>query len=419
MDKEREIDRLARYTMITAAAAVILVLCWFFRDVIVYMLMAGVVALIGRPVMDLLNRIKIRGKGLPQWFYAIVTIIVILALFLSAVTLLVPIIAGIAKDISMANIESAAHSAVSALQDLNAFLRDTFPSLGNDFRIEKAILGGVKEFTDVSAFSSFFSSAASFIASFGIGLFAVMFISFFFLKDNNLFPDIIAALVPDRHEANAREAYRDIEHLLSRYFVGLIIEMAGVAAVDFIGLVFVARIGFNAAIGIAFICGVMNIIPYVGPWLGGGIGALLALTMKYVCMDGSGLDVSFWVFVLILVGIFWAAQIIDNYIFQPIVYSSSIKANPLEIFIVMLMAGHIGGIIGMLVAIPCYTVLRVIGGRFFGNVKFVRKLIGTQSAASGQGNGPGTGNGKVPEEGPASDGRCPADKKDRQQNKGE
>ena len=252
-------------------------------------------------------------------------------------------------------------------------------------------LGGVKDFTDVSVFSSIFSSAASFIASFGIGLFAVMFISFFFLKDNNLFPDIIAALVPDRHEANAREAYRDIEHLLSRYFVGLIIEMAGVAIVDFIGLVFVARIGFNAAIGIAFICGVMNIIPYVGPWLGGGIGALLALTMKYICMDGSGLDVSFWVFVLILVGIFWAAQIIDNYIFQPIVYSSSIKANPLEIFIVMLMAGHIGGIIGMLVAIPCYTVLRVIGGRFFGHVKFVRKLMGTQAAASVQDNSSGTG----------------------------
>ena len=98
--------------------------------------------------------------------------------------------------------------------------------------------------------------------------------------------------------------------------------------------------------------------------------------MRYFCMGGVGADVSFWVFVLILLGIFCAAQIIDNYIFQPIVYSSSIKANALEIFIVLLMAGHIGGILGMLVAIPCYTVFRVIAGRFFWNVKFVRKLIG-------------------------------------------
>lgn len=376
MEKERNIDRLAKYIMITAGAAVILAFCWFFRDVIIYMLAAGVVALLGRPVMNLFNKIRIKGKGLPQWLYAILTLIIIMVIFLSAVILLVPVISGIAKDISMANVESAAQSAVAALKSLNIFLAETFPSLGSDFRIERAILGSMKDFTDISVFSSFFSSAASFIANFGIGLCAVMFISFFFLKDGNLFPNIIAALVPDKHESNARAAYGDIEHLLSRYFLGLVVEMAGVALVDFLGLVFIARIGFNSAIGIAFVCGVMNIIPYVGPWLGGAIGTVLAVTMKYICLDGSGLNVSFWVFVIILIAIFWVAQIIDNYIFQPIVYSSSIKANALEIFIVLLMAGHIGGIMGMLVAIPCYTVLRVIGVRFFGHVKFVRQLTG-------------------------------------------
>lgn len=379
MEKERNIDRLARYIIYTALAAVICIICWFFRDVIVYMVAAGVVALIGRPLMNFFNSLKIKGKGLPSWLYAILTLIIILGIFLSVVTMLVPIISGIAKDISMANIESAAKSVVTALKDLNGFLAATFPSLGPDFRIETALLNSLKGFADISTFSSFFSSAASFIASFGIGLFAVMFISFFFLKDEKLFPDIIAALVPDRHEQNAREAYGDIEHLLSRYFIGLIIEMAGVALIDFIGLMFIARLGFNASIGIAVVCGVMNIIPYVGPWLGGAIGTVLAITMRYFCMGGTGLDVNFWIFIIILVAIFMASQIIDNYIFQPIVYSSSIKANALEVFIVLLMAGHIGGILGMLVAIPCYTVLRVIAGRFFWHIKFVRKLIGEKT----------------------------------------
>lgn len=379
MEKERNIDRLARYIIYTALAAVICIICWFFRDVIVYMVAAGVVALIGRPLMNFFNSLKIKGKGLPSWLYAILTLIIILGIFLSVVTMLVPIISGIAKDISMANIESAAKSVVTALKDLNGFLAATFPSLGPDFRIETALLNSLKGFADISTFSSFFSSAASFIASFGIGLFAVMFISFFFLKDEKLFPDIIAALVPDRHEQNAREAYGDIEHLLSRYFIGLIIEMAGVALIDFIGLMFIARLGFNASIGIAVVCGVMNIIPYVGPWLGGAIGTVLAITMRYFCMGGTGLDVNFWIFIIILVAIFMASQIIDNYIFQPIVYSSSIKANALEVFIVLLMAGHIGGILGMLVAIPCYTVLRVIAGRFFWHIKFVRKLIGEKN----------------------------------------
>ncbi len=376
MEKERSVDKLARYVLYTACAAVICAICWFFRDVIIYMLAAGVLSLIGRPLMNFFNSLSIKGKNLPPWVYAFITIIIILGLFLALVTMLVPIITGVAKDISMANIESAAKSVVTALKDLNAFLVSTFPSLGADFRIETAVLNGFKDFADVSAFSTFFSSAASFIASFGVGLFAVVFISFFFLKNENLFPDIIGALVPDRHEQNAREAYRDIEHLLSRYFIGLIVEMAGVAIVDFIGLMFIARLGFNASIGIAVLCGVMNIIPYVGPWLGGAIGTLLAVTMRYFCMGGAGLDVNFWIFLIILVAIFMAAQLLDNYIFQPIVYSSSIKANVLEIFIVLMMAGHIGGILGMLVAIPCYTVIRVIAARFFGHVKFISKLIG-------------------------------------------
>ena len=108
-----------------------------------------------------------------------------------------------------------------------------------------------------------------------------MFIAFFFLKDEKLFANIIGALVPDKHEANAREAYKDIEHLLSRYFIGLIVEIFGIALIDFLGLVFIVRLGFNASIGIAFICGVLNIIPYVGPFIGGVIGTVLNRNMVH------------------------------------------------------------------------------------------------------------------------------------------
>ena len=61
--------------------------------------------------------------------------------------------------------------------------------------------------------------------------------------------------------------------------------------------------------------------------------------------------------------------------FQPLIYSTSIKAHPLEIFIVFLMAGHIGGVVGMLVAIPAYTVIRVIAMRFFYRFKIIQRLI--------------------------------------------
>lgn len=382
MEQERSVDKLARYIMYTAVAVVILAICWFFRDVIIYMLAAGLVSLIGRPIMTFLNRIRIKGKGLPSWIYAILTLIIIIGLFLAVVATIIPIIAGIAKDISMVNVEHSAVSISIPLKEINDFLITRFPSLGEDFRIETAILNEIKNLNVVNAslLSSIINSIASFVSSFGVGIFSVMFIAFFFLKDEKLFANIIGALVPDKHEANAREAYRDIEHLLSRYFIGLIIEIFGIAIIDFFGLLLIVRLGFNASIGIAFICGVLNIIPYVGPFIGGVIGAVLAVIMKYCCAMPVGLDVNFWIFIVIIVAIFWFAQIIDGLIFQPVIYSNSIKANALEIFIVLLMAGYIGGILGMLVAIPSYTVLRVIAARFFQNVKFIRKLTGNNQS---------------------------------------
>ena len=95
-------------------------------------------------------------------------------------------------------------------------------------------------------------------------------------------------------------------------------------------------------------------------------------------IDGQrGIDVSFWGYIAILAGIFVFAQLIDNYIFQPIIYSNSVKAHPLEIFIVLLMAGYVGGVVGMLIAIPAYTVIRVFAAKFLSHVKFVRMLTGS------------------------------------------
>ncbi|MBR4095217.1 MAG: AI-2E family transporter, partial [Bacteroidales bacterium] len=75
-----------------------------------------------------------------------------------------------------------------------------------------------------------------------------------------------------------------------------------------------------------------------------------------------------------LVAVFVVTHIIDVFIFQPYIYSNSVKAHPLEIFLVILLAGNIAGILGMLVAIPAYTVLRVFAKEFFSNFKLVQRL---------------------------------------------
>ena len=372
---ERYTDKLAKYILMAAGIIIVGAICWYFKSVIIYILAAVVVSLIAKPVMKLLQKIQIKGRKLPDWFLAAFTLLVIVSLLLAVITMIIPIVSSIVKGISLSNIESAAGQISVPLANLNEMLRNAFPSLGSEFKIETALLAEIQKLFDVSKVSSIIGSATSFLSSFGVGLFSVVFIGFFFIKDDDTFTNIVTALVPDKHEKNAAAAISDIGHLLSRYFIGVMIEVTGVALINFLGLWFIARLGINAALGLAFMTGILNIIPYVGPLLGGALGTILGLILKYSSAVPIGLDVSFWTFTIILIAIFCFTQLIDNFLYQPVIYSTSIKAKPLEIFIVLLIVGHIGGPLAMIVAIPCYTVARVIAFRFFRRFKAIRRLI--------------------------------------------
>lgn len=379
MAEERNTDKLARYIIWTAVAAIIIALCWYFRSVLIYIILAAVVSLLGRPIMKLLRKCRIKGKSAPDWLLAIITLVLILGILLGIVTQVIPVVSSIISSVS-SNLQSASFNAseISRLFDkLNIWLIDRIPSLGRDFKVQEATVNWIKEAFDLTSITSVVGSVASALGSFGIGLFSVMFIGFFFIKDETLFRRIVGSVVPDKLEGEAISAVGDIEHLLTRYFVGLLTEVLGVAILDFLGLWLVAKLGFYPAIGIAFMAGLLNVIPYVGPWIGGAIGVILGMVLKYSNAAALGVYPNFWVLLITLVAIFAVTQLIDNFFFQPFIYSTSIKSTPLEIFIVLLMAGHVGGIVGMLVAIPAYTVIRVIAARFFGDFKPIKRLLKT------------------------------------------
>jgi len=67
-------------------------------------------------------------------------------------------------------------------------------------------------------------------------------------------------------------------------------------------------------------------------------------------------------------------QLLDNFFLQPTIFGRSVKAHPLEIFIVVLVGAKLGGILGMVVAIPAYTVFRVIGKVFFSEFKVIQRI---------------------------------------------
>lgn len=386
--QERDTDRLARYIITAAGIAIAVAVCWYFKNVLIYIILAAVLSLVGRPLYLLLMKIPLSPdmskwkKGgrvhkriyMPEWLASILTIVIVLGIVLGFFTLIIPVITGVIGDVSEANIANMAQSVSEPLSNLNEKLIKTFPKLGSDFKIEEVVYKQLTGMLDISALSSIVGSLASVLASIGIGLFSMVFIAFFFIRNPRTFTNIVIAFVPDRLEKKVRESLDEIGTLISRYFIGVVLEILGVSAINFLGLYFIAGMGFMYSIGIGFMTGLFNVVPYAGPWIGGALGLVLTLTIKYVCASSFGIPVGFMAFVAIIIGIFVFTQMIDNYVLQPTIYSASIQAHPLEIFIVMLIAGHVGGILFMLVSIPTYTVIRVIAKKFFSNLKPIKML---------------------------------------------
>ena len=137
----------------------------------------------------------------------------------------------------------------------------------------------------------------------------------------------------------------------------------------------IAGIEFQQALVMGLILGTLNIIPYVGPWLGFFIVMIMGIA-THIQYDFSTVVVPLVMYMMIVVAI---TQLIDNIIFQPVIFSSSVRAHPLEIFIVVLAAGFAAGIPGMLLGIPTYTVLRVFAREFFYGFKAIQKITSSLS----------------------------------------
>lgn len=173
--------------------------------------------------------------------------------------------------------------------------------------------------------------------------------------------------VPDNKESNLVKSVDKINGLLSRYFAGILLQLFILFVIYTIALLIV---GVENAIVIAFLCALFNIIPYIGPIIGGAI--MLTLTMtSFLGADFSTIILPKALYVLIGLTI---GQLIDNFFSQPMIFSKSVKSHPLEIFLVIIIAGLVFGVVGMVVAVPGYTAIKVILKEFLAENTFVKKL---------------------------------------------
>ena len=346
----------------------ILFLIWYFSTIITYILISVVLSFTGKPLVYFLTSLKYKRFYIPRGVAAFATLLVIWFVFFTFLKFMIPLILSELETFSQINfgqvINTIGDPVIRLLQRFNnrplSFEDQSF------LEILAERLGGE---VDLSKLTNVFTVIAGILGEFLIGFFSVSFITFFFLKDDHLFRDGILLLVPTDLEVRVAHILSSIARLLRRYFIGLLFDIFMVGTLITLGLTIVG-IAFNHAIIIGLVCGSFNIVPYLGPWMSSLLGLLIVTSLN--------INADFTTQTLPLLGlmtiVFGTVHLIDNIFFQPMIYSSSVKAHPLEIFLVFLAAGSIAGVLGMFLAIPVYTILRVIAKEFFDNLKIVKKL---------------------------------------------
>ncbi|MFI3302711.1 MAG: AI-2E family transporter [Rikenellaceae bacterium] len=359
-------ERITKFGIGIAIAAISIFLVWFFSSVVIYILISAILAVMFRPMVQLLTTIHIKGRTISRGLAAAISLITIWIIFLLIFGVIIPLIFTKLRELSTIDFAEVLRTVEEPLLRAQHYLQGTFALPESDFSLGDSLVSTIKKFVDFNNINSALTSVVSLVISFVISFFSVSFITFFFLKDDGLFNNMVSALFPTKYVENVERALSSVSYLLSRYFMGIMGESVIIfAIISTITICFGMK--SSDALFIGLIMGVLNVIPYAGPFMGTIISLCLGIISPI-----AGLGVGLTMCVICGAAIF--ATGIDNFILQPTIYSSRVKAHPLEIFIVILMSGYVAGIVGMLLAIPSYTVIRVFAKEFFSQFRLVRRL---------------------------------------------
>lgn len=343
---------------IIVLVALALYFLYLIQSVIIYLVVSLILTLIGNPILDFLKR-RLKFNHL---FATITTLLFFLLIITGLIMLFIPLILDQGKNLSLLN--------TAEIEKDILLLKNQFTAFLDSHNIDSASFfsdANIPSELNFSFLTNFFNSIIGTISNFGIGLASVMFITFFFLKDRLYFIEHAKYLIPDAQGERVLNSLHKINHLLSRYFIGLLLQLL---IVFILYLCVLLIFGVENAIVIAFLCAVLNIIPYIGPLIASVIAAILTMLCN---LSGDFQTEILPVTIYVMIG-FWVVQIIDNNISSPLIFSKSVNSHPLEIFLVILIVGFLLGISGMIIAIPFYTILKVFGKEFYPKNKFIQLL---------------------------------------------
>lgn len=349
---------LLRTIFILLGISLLCYLIYALFSLVIYIVIAIILALMANPIVKFLKqRLKFKNT-----LAVITTLVLFLLLITGFVLLFVPLIIKQGENLSLLDIRSLETNYKRLMETISQFLSSRNIDL-------QSILNPVEYASsfNFNFVSKIFNNILGILGNLGMGLFSVLFISFFLLKEKHTIFNGFKSILPDNQEEKVLISIQKIRDLLTRYFLGLLLQLFIILVLY---LIVFLIFGVENAFIIALLCAILNIIPYIGPLLGMIVASVLIML--------SGLQADFVTETLpktvyVIIGLV-IVQLIDNNVNQPLIFSKSTKSHPLEIFLVILAAGILLGITGMIIAIPLYTCLKVIGKEFLPENRIIKAL---------------------------------------------
>jgi len=334
-----------------------------FTKIFIYLIISLILALLGMPIMNFITRLRIGKIKINNGISAILTLGIFFAvIYILSITFLPPLINQI-TFLSSSNL----HDIIYNFSIYYPNIKKTIVEFGSEKQLMQIINAQLSQFVNFRNVTYIFNNTLSYFGIILGGLFSVLFITFFFLKDDKLVIKSLLLITPSTFESEMIDIYRTSKKMLSNYFIGLFIDVAFIT-ITVTSLFYL--FGMQNALVIGCLAGIMNIIPYIGPIITLIFAIIFGISGCIELNQYELISTTITKTLIILIG----TNLIDAMIIQPTIFSNTVKAHPLEIFLVVLMASALGGVIGMIVAIPTYTLLRIIAKEFFSHLKFFKKL---------------------------------------------
>ncbi|MFP4228151.1 MAG: AI-2E family transporter [Salinivenus sp.] len=349
------LDRVVRFLLTAAAVGAVGWGLWYFAGLVLYLGLGGILAYLLRPVVD-----HLQGWGLGRVPAIFLTFLAVIGAIGIAVTSVVPFLAQQVQELSQLVSVEAARDVATYLEGQ---LRKVAPIeqgvlVRNVEQMAESLVRG-----DLVRGDRVAETLTSVVAVFTNIVYAVViipFVTFFLLKDGVQIRRSLLGLVPNRYFEVTLAILDKVEVNIGRYFRALLVQCTSIAL---IASFLLWLVGLQSAIAIGIFTGVANTIPYFGPFLGFVCGTLvgIAQTGNMALVPGVALAMAL-------------TQLADNVLLQPLIFSKAAKAHPLVILFVVLVGAQLAGIVGMLVAIPLTTTLRVVGEQLLWSLRNYRIL---------------------------------------------